>query len=276
MNKYLGGLVLASFAVTAAMAVELPERIKTARKVTVATQPVYPPMEYKDPATGELKGIDIELGRALGKQLGVDVVWAETSFEQMVSSVTTGRVDLIHSGMADTPKRRESLDFVDYMKSGPQFYSVASRKNEFKTPTDLCGKTIGMSKVTLFPDQATKWSAQNCEAAGRPAILIFGTANSADARTQLRQGRVDAAVQGMETLPYVMNQEKDVFFPIGEPFAEVYQGIGFAKDNTPLRDAYAAAFKVLMENGEYRKILAEQGLEATALDAVYVNGERIK
>ena len=276
MNKYLGGLVLASFAITAAVAVELPERIKTARKVTVATQPVYPPMEYKDPATGELKGIDIDLGRALGKQLGIDVVWAETSFEQMVSSVTTGRVDLIHSGMADTPKRRESLDFVDYMKSGPQFYSVASRKNEFKTPTDLCGKTIGMSKVTLFPDQATKWSAQNCEAAGRPPIVIFGTASSADARTQLKQGRVDAAVQGMETLPYVMNQEKDVFFPIGEPFAEVYQGIGFAKDNTPLRDAYAAAFKVLMENGEYRKILAEQGLEATALDAVYVNGERIK
>ena len=276
MNKYLGGLVLASFAVTAVMAAELPDRIKTSRKVTVATQPVYPPMEYRDPASGELKGIDIDLGRALGKQLGLEVVWAETSFEQMVSSVTTGRVDVIHSGMADTPKRRESLDFVDYMKSGPQFYSVTSRKNEFKTPTDLCGKTIGMSKVTLFPDQATKWSAQNCEAAGRPPIVIFGTANSADARTQLRQSRVDAAVQGMETLPYLMNQEKDAYFTIGEPFADVYQGIGFAKDNTALRDAYAAAFKVLMQNGEYRKILAEQGLEATALDALYVNGEIVK
>ncbi len=221
MNKYLGGLVLASFAVTAAMAVELPERIKTSRKVTVATQPVYPPMEYRDPATGELKGIDIELGRALGRH-------------------------------------------------------VTARKNEFKTPSDLCGKTIGMSKVTLFPDQATKWSAQNCEAAGRPPIVIFGTASSADARTQLKQGRVDAAVQGMETLPFIMNQEKDAYFPIGEPFADVFQGIGFAKDNTPLRDAYAAALKVLMENGEYRKILAEQGLEATALDAVQINGEIIK
>jgi polar amino acid transport system substrate-binding protein len=276
MNKYLGGLVLASFAVTAVMATELPERIKTARKVTVATEPVYPPMEYKDPATGELKGIDIDLGRALGKQLGVEVVWTETSFQQIVSSVATGRVDLVHSGMADTPKRRESLDFVDYMKSGPQFYSVASRRNDFKTPSDLCGKTIGMSKVTLFPDQATKWSAQNCEAAGRPPIVIFGTANSADARTQLKQGRVDAAVQGLETLPYLMNQEKDAYFLIGEPFAEVYQGIGFAKDNPALRDAYAAAFKALIANGEYRKILAEQGLEATALDAVYINGEVVK
>ena len=183
MNKYLGGLVLASFAVTAVMAAELPDRIKTARKVTVATQPVYPPMEYRDPATGELKGIDIDLSRALGKQLGVEVVWAETSFEQMVSSATTGRVDLIHSGMADTPKRRESLDFVDYMKSGPQFYSVTSRRNDIKTPSDLCGKTIGMSRLRCFrikPQTGARRTAKR--QAGHPSY--FRHRNS-PMRTQL-------------------------------------------------------------------------------------------
>ncbi|WFU44617.1 ABC transporter substrate-binding protein [Bradyrhizobium sp. CB82] len=276
MNKCFVGMVIAWLGMTTVVAAELPERIKAAGKVIVATQPVYPPMEYKDPGTGELKGADIDLGRALAKQLGVEVVWTETAFEQMISAVTTGRVDVIHSGMADTPKRRESLDFVDYMKSGPQFYSVVSRKNEFKTPVDLCGKTIGMSRVTLFPDQAIKWSAQNCEKSGRPPIVIFGTQSSADARTQLRQGRVDAVVQGSETLPFIMNQEKDTYFLIGEPFADVYQGIGFARSEVSVRDAYAAALKVLMENGEYRKILASQGIEAMALDAVYMNGERVR
>lgn len=276
MNRYFVGLAMTWLGVTTVVAAELPERIKAAGKVIVATQPVYPPMEYKDPGTGELKGADIDLGRALAKQLGMEVEWAETAFEQMTSAVTTGRVDLIHSGMADLPKRREALDFVDYMRSGPQFYSVASRRNEFKTPVDLCGKTIGMSRVTLFPDQATKWSAQNCEASGRPPIAIFGTQSSADARTQLRQGRVDAVVQGAETLPFLMDQEKDTYFLIGEPFDHVYQGIGFAKGDTSLRDSYAAVLRVLMENGEYRKILANQGLEALALDAVYINSERVK
>jgi polar amino acid transport system substrate-binding protein len=276
MNKCLAGLAIAWFGVTTVAAAELPERIKSAGKVTVATQPVYPPMEYKDPATGELKGLDIDLGRALAKQLGVEVIWAETAFEQIIPAVTTGRADLVHSGMSDLPKRREALDFLDYMKSGPQFYSVVARKNDFKTPADLCGKTIGMSRVTLFPDQAMKWSAQNCEASGKPPIVIFGTQSSADARTQLRQGRVDAVVQGAETLPYLMNQEKDTYLLIGEPFDHVYQGIGFAKSDTSLRDSYAAAFRVLVESGEYRKILAGQGLEALALDGVYINGERVK
>jgi polar amino acid transport system substrate-binding protein len=194
----------------------------------------------------------------------------------MIPSLTTGRVDLIHSGMSDLPKRRDTLDFVDYMKSGAQFYVSFARKDEFKAQTDLCGKTIGMSRRTSFPDETAKWSAANCEAAGKPAIKVVGTEGSADARAQLKQGRVDAAVQGSETIPYLMNLEKDTYAVIGEPFTAVYQGIGFAKKDTELRDAYAGALKALMESGEYKKIFASFGLEGAMLDGIYMNGEAAK
>ncbi|KGE01271.1 ABC transporter substrate-binding protein [Rhizobium sp. YS-1r] len=276
MNKHFVILAVASLAATSAIAAELPERVKSAGKVVVANQPNYPPMEYRDPATNELKGVDIDLGVALAKQLGVEVEWSDIGFEQMISSLTTGRVDLIHSGMSDLPKRRDTLDFVDYMKSGAQFYTAAASKDEFKSPVDLCGKTVGMSRRTSFPDETAKWSAANCEAAGKPAIKVVGTEGSADARAQLKQGRVDAAVQGSETLPYLMTLEKDTYALVGEPFTAVYQGIGFAKKDSELRDAYAAALKALMDNGEYKKIFAAHGLEGTMLDGIYVNGEAAK
>jgi polar amino acid transport system substrate-binding protein len=266
----------AILAATAAQADGLPDRIKTAGKVVVANQPNYPPMEYKDPATNTLMGVDIDLGLALAKQLGTTVEWADIGFEQMVSSLQTGRVDLIHSGMSDLPKRRETLDFVDYMKSGAQFYTSASRKEEFKTLTDFCGKTVGMSRRTSFPDETAKWSAANCEAKGLPAIKVVGTEGSADARAQLKQGRLDAAVQGSETLPYLTNLEKDTYAVIGEPFTAVYQGIAFSKKDTALRDAYAAALKALMSSGEYKAIYAKHGLEGTMLDGIYINGEAVK
>ena len=56
------GVLLAS---TVVHAEGLPDRIKTADKVVVANQPNYPPMEYKDPATNTLMGVDIDLGVAL-------------------------------------------------------------------------------------------------------------------------------------------------------------------------------------------------------------------
>jgi polar amino acid transport system substrate-binding protein len=276
MKKHLALLTLACLAATAVNAQGLPEKIKTTGKVTVANQPNYPPMEYKDPATNTLTGVDIDLGLALAKQLGTTVEWADIGFEQMISSLTTGRVDLIHSGMSDLAKRRDTLDFVDYMKSGAQFYTSFARKDEFKTLTDFCGKTIGMSRRTSFPDETAKWSATNCEAGGKPAIVVVGTEGSADARAQLKQGRLDAAVQGSETLPYLLTLEKDTYAVVGEPFTAVYQGIAFAKKDPELRDAYASALKALMASGEYKTIFAKYGLEGTLLDGIYINGEPAK
>lgn len=259
-----------------AQAQTLPEKQKAAGKIVVANQPNYPPMEYKDPATNELKGLDIDLSLALAKQLGTKVEWAEIGFEQMVSSLTTGRADIIHSGMSDLPKRRDALDFLDYMKSGAQFYTTAARKDEFKTLTDFCGKTVGMSRRTSFPDEAANWSAANCVAAGKPALVVVGTEGSADARTQLKQGRVDAAVQGSETLPYLLTLEPGAYVIVGEPFTSVYQGIGFAKSETALRDAYAGALKALMASGEYKKIFEKYELTGAMLDKIMINGEPAK
>ena len=259
-----------------AQAQDLPKDIKDAGKVVVANQPNYPPMEFRDPATNELKGVDIDLQEALAKKLGIKVEWQEVGFEQMISSLTTGRVDLIHSGMSDLPKRRDRLDFVDYMKSGAQFYTTVAHKDDYKSPVDFCGKTVGMSRRTSFPDEAKKWSAKNCEGAGKPALNIVGTEGSADARTQLMQGRLDGAVQGSETLPYLISQSPDTFVTVGEPFTAVYQGIGFDKNDTELRDAYVGALKDLISSGEYKEIFSKWGLGGTMVDQVMINNEPVK
>lgn len=276
MKKQIIALAALVAAAGTVQATELPERIKTAGKVVVANTPNYPPLEYKDPKTGELLGLDIDLGTALAKQLGLSVEWAEIGFEQMVSSLTTGRVDLIQSGMSDLPQRRESMNFLDYMQSGAQYYVSQSRSAEFTKLTDFCGKKVGMSRRTSFPDETAKWSAANCEAAGLPAIEVVGTEGSADARAQLKQGRIDAAVQGAETLPYLLNLEADTYVIVGEPFTIVYQGIAFAKTDDALLEAYKGAMKAIQGSGEYKTILAKYSLEHTALDGVYVNGEAAK
>ena len=267
----LSALALA-LAAGAAMAQALPERIAAKKQIVVANVPNYPPLEFKDPKTGTLTGLDIDLGNAIGKKLGVEIKWEEIGFEQMVSSLTTGRADMILSGMSDLPSRHETLDFVDYLNSGAQFYTTADRASEFKEPEDLCGKTVGASRRTSFPNEMAKWSKENCEDKGKPGLKIVGTEGSADARTQLRQKRLDAAVQGSETLPYLLNLEPNTYAIVGKPFTSVYQGMGFAKKDTELRDAVAAALKELMADGTYDEILKKWDLLDAKLDKVMING----
>ena len=255
----------------AAGAQELPDRIKKAGKLVVATKPNYPPITYKDPATNQNMGVDIDLGEAIAKELGVAIEWQDTEFAQIFSSLQTGRVDMALQGISDLPERREVADFVNYLRSGSQFYTNPANAATIKTPEDLCGKNVGASRSTNWPKRIEEWSAANCVAKGKPAIKVVGTEGSADARTQLKSGRLDAAVQGLETLPYFQKLEPNTYVLIGQPFTEDLMGIPFAKKETQLRDAIKAAIERLQAKGVYDQILAKYGLQATKLSPITVN-----
>jgi polar amino acid transport system substrate-binding protein len=69
----------------------------------------------------------------------------------------------------------------------------------------------------------------------------------------LRQGRIDAAVLGGETLPYQNTLEKDAYAPIGQPFLSQYTAIGMSKNGAALNDALSQAFSKLIADGTYVK-----------------------
>jgi len=272
MRWSLPFVALAFAAVLPAQAADLPAAIAQSKVIKISVNAIYPPMEYKDPASGELIGFDVDLGNALAKQLGVKFEWQESAFEQLLPSLATGRADMILSGLSDRPERRATADFIDYLNSGAQFFVLAERGAEFKAATDLCGKQVGTSRSTSFPKAIEDWSKANCEPAGKPAISVVGTEDTASARLQLKQRRIDAAVQGSETIPYAMTLEPNVFQPIGTPFSGVSQGIAFTKGNSQLRDAVLAALKAVMADGTYTKIIAKWHLEASAAHQITLNG----
>ncbi|NKW82289.1 ABC transporter substrate-binding protein [Ochrobactrum pecoris] len=277
MKSKLALSVLALMAAShAATGQELPERIAAKKEIVIANVPNYPPLEFKDPKTGTLTGLDIDLGNAIGAKLGVAVKWEEISFEQLVSALNTGRADMIISGMTDMPGRRETLDFVDYLASGAQFYTTADRAEQYKTPADFCGKTVGASRRTSFPKEMEAWSKETCEKNGKPALKIVGTEGSADARTQLRQKRLDAAVQGSETLPYLLNLEPDTYTIVGEPFTTVHQGIAISKKDEQLRDLIAKALKDMIADGSYDAVLKKWELQSAGVKTVKINEEPVK
>ncbi|MGD5476697.1 transporter substrate-binding domain-containing protein, partial [Xanthomonas citri pv. citri] len=126
---------------TSAQAAELPAEIKQAGALKLTVNSTYAPMEYRDPATNELVGIDVDLANELAKRLGgLKIVWSETPFAELIPSLQTKRADFIISGISDRASRRETADFVDYLATGPQFFVMAD--NEAKAATDLCGKKV--------------------------------------------------------------------------------------------------------------------------------------
>src|SRR6266436_3035782 len=170
MMRFFLAAALFSGVTASAFAIELPPEIAKQGSIRVAVVPNYPPMEFRDPATNTLTGFDVELGEALGRKLGIKIVWQETSFDQMMPAIATGRVDAILSGMTDMASRQDTATFVDYLRNGPRFFAQQSRAAEFKEPVALCGKNVGASRRTSFPKEIAAWSDAHC--AGNPIKFV--------------------------------------------------------------------------------------------------------
>ncbi|MET4067005.1 polar amino acid transport system substrate-binding protein [Bradyrhizobium sp. S3.2.6] len=257
-------------AIATAQAAELPAEIKQAGALKLTVNSTYAPMEYRDPASNELVGLDIDLANELAKRLGgLKIVWSETPFAELIPSLQTKRADFIISGIQDRSSRRETADFVDYLTTGPQFFVLT--ESDAKGATDLCGKKVGTTRSTAFPLEIDKWSKQNCEPAGKPAIQYVPGENSIDVRNQLKQGRIDAAVQGSETLPYAQAQEAGKYRIVGGQLSTGYQGIMFRKDDSVLRDVVTEKLTAMIADGSYKAVLDKWGLGANAVTQPMLN-----
>jgi polar amino acid transport system substrate-binding protein len=271
MSRLIAAIAALPMMCGAAAAQTLPPRIAADKVIRVAVNGTYPPMESVDPATNKLVGFDIDLGEAIAKKLGVTLEWQDGAFAQLIPAIQSGRADMILSGISDLPARRESLDFIDYLNSGAQFYTLDANA-AIKTPADLCGKTVGTVRSTSFPANIEAWSAENCVKAGKPPITVAGVDRMPLVAVEMQQGRIDAAVRGSETIPTVMAQEPGVYRIVTPPFTTVYQGIAFAKTDTALRDAVLGALKLTIADGTYATLIAKWKLEASAAKAITING----
>ncbi len=218
----------------------------------------FPPMAYRVPETGQLAGVDVELADYVGRKLDRPVVWQDVSYEQAIPALTTGRVDLAFS-LLDEPASRDRLDYVDYLASGIQAYTLAAHA-PVADLMGLCGQTLGANRRNGFADAMRAWSKAHCLPAGKPAIAVTDTDGTQAARLQLKQGRVDAVVQSSESLPYLMQQEPGAYSRIGQPLAALDIAIAFPKASAPLRLQVAAALRDAVADGSYAAALAKYGL----------------
>ena len=86
---------------TVATALGLVATGAMAQEVTVLVSPTYAPMEFRDPTTNELQGLDIDLQNALAKAAGLTVTWtiedpriATVTADGLVTGVAKGKTVL--------------------------------------------------------------------------------------------------------------------------------------------------------------------------------------
>lgn len=245
----------------------LPEKYRNA-PLKVAMDPAFGELNSVKPGTTEFQGLNVDLARAVAKQLGVEVQFLPTPFAQIIVGIKNSRYDTSMSAVTDTVERQKEIDFVDYVQTRQVlFVAGGNPKHIGPKETGLCGLSVsvvaGSTDEWLYDKIATA-----CAAAGKPKpakVILDGVAASYLA---LSSGRVDAIIRENSSRHQVPQQLEMLDIDYGRVS---YFGTIFTKDNRELRDAFLEAFKAIVKSGEYDKILAAHDQSAIALHEVGLN-----
>ncbi|ROO82993.1 amino acid ABC transporter substrate-binding protein (PAAT family) [Actinocorallia herbida] len=249
---------------------ELPADQQKAGKIVVGSDIAYAPMEYFDTDGETVLGFDKELGDKLGAQLGVEFEFQSASFDGLITSLKSGRFDLVMSGMSDTKERQAEVDFVDYYVAGAMMLVKKGNPEGLATLADLCGKTIAVQRGTTQEGYAQEQSAQ-CEKDGGQKIDILSFDRETEAMLQIKQGRAVAGLQDYPVATYNVRESGGEYEVVGEQIQAGPLGIAVDKADTALRDVVQKALAAIIANGEYGELIDKWEIPAGAVTEAEIN-----
>jgi ABC-type amino acid transport substrate-binding protein len=151
-------------------------RVQEAGVLRVGLDPSWPPFEYVDGASGEVAGLDVDLARAIGRELGVEVAFVVSGWEGLYGALYAGQFDAILSALPYDPWRtQEALYSMSYFDAGPVIVAYAGEA-AVQAPRDLDGRTVHVEYGSEGDVQARrlrkKWDGITIETHDRAEMAL--------------------------------------------------------------------------------------------------------
>ncbi|MBO2536854.1 ectoine/hydroxyectoine ABC transporter substrate-binding protein EhuB [Rummeliibacillus suwonensis] len=219
------------------------------------------PYAYEE--KGKLKGANVDIAKAVFKELGVDKVEAQLSdFDQLIPGVQAGQFDVITAGMAINPDRCESVLFSEpEMKYGEGLIVAAGNPHNLQSYRDIAEnpklKVVVMQGTTEI-EFLKKEGVRDNQIVTAPDIPATFSA--------IQSGRADATTGTEMTVKMALQSANTDKLEFVETFKQPdvegvpsYGAAAFNLKDKELRDAYNEKLKELKDNGTIAKILEENG-----------------
>ncbi|EOD4079511.1 arginine ABC transporter substrate-binding protein [Yersinia enterocolitica] len=214
--------------------------------IRFAASATYPPFESIG-ANNEIVGFDMDLAKALCKQMEANCTFTNQAFDSLIPALKFKRYDAVISGMDITPERSKQVAF-----SQPYYANsaiVIAPKGKFTSFSDLKGKKIGMENGTTH---------QKYLQDKHPEIQTVAYDSYQNAIIDLKNGRIDGVFgdtavvnEWLKTNPNLAAVGEHVTDP---QYFGTGLGIAVRPDNTALLEKLNKAIDAVKADGTYKAI----------------------
>ena len=233
------------------------ENAESADKLVMVTEATFPPYEFR--VGREVVGVDIDIVRAVAKELGRELEIKDATFDSAIAHVITGKADIAASGITVTEERKKNVLFsIPYVTAAQliivmkdsRIDSAAALRNQVR---------IGVQSGTTGFDYV-----RNNIITDKSSPLLAQFPNGALAVEAMKAGKVDAVVLDAGPAQALVAQNGGTITVLPQPLTSEEYAIAVNKQNRELCRTIDTVIRRLKESGELQKIfdgnkaLAEQ------------------
>ncbi|AKO53026.1 amino acid ABC transporter substrate-binding protein [Marinobacter psychrophilus] len=222
-----------------------PQLLAQENPIKVGMSGQYFPFTFVE--QDELKGFEVDIMNALGKEMGREIIFQTASFSGLFGLLGTGRIDTVANQITITEERQQAYVFSEpYVYDGAQVV-VKQGNTEVQDVEDLKGKTVAVNLGSNFETLLRELPYAD-------QINIKTYESNIERDTAL--GRVDAFVMDRVSASQIIKDKPLPLALAGKPFSKITNAYPFQDTETgrALRDEVNQALKALRENGTLASI----------------------
>ncbi len=239
-------LPLLSAAPSAHAATDDLAAIQKAGAIRIGTEGTYAPFSYHDPKDNKLVGFDVDIGRAIAKQLGVKPDFVEGKWDGLIAGLNANRYDVVINQVGITPERQAKYDFSKPYISSEAVLIVRDDNATIHAFQDLKGKRSANTITSNFGKLAQQHGAE-----------VVPVQGFNDAIALLTSSRVDATINDeLSFLDFKKHQPQAKVKVVATDSSADFSrsGVLMRKDQPALKAAIDKAIGAIRADGTYKTI----------------------
>jgi glutamate transport system substrate-binding protein len=215
-------------------------RIQERGEITIGVKYDVPPFGFLNPQTDEVEGFDVDLGRFIAEELGVEPKFIEAISDNRIPFLERGTVDLILSTMTINAERDLEIDFSEpyYIAQGR---ILVPQGSDIRGLEDLAGSSVCTALGSTY-EETIREEAPDAE------LRLVDTYSEC---LELLQNEAIDAISTDDVILTGMIIQDDTLQMVGDPLTTEPYGVGIKDGDKQLKDFVDGVLRQVEQDGRW-------------------------
>jgi glutamate transport system substrate-binding protein len=201
-----------------------------------------PPFGFKNPQSGEVEGFDVDMGRFIAEELGVEPKFIEAISDNRIPFLEKGTVDLILSTMTINAERDTEIDFSEpyYIAQGR---ILVPKGSDIMGLKDLAGNSVCTALGSTY-EETIREQAPDAD------LKLVDTYSEC---LELLQNKAIDAISTDDVILTGMIIQDDTLQMVGDRLTTEPYGVGIKEGDSQLKRFVDRVLRQVEEDGRWEE-----------------------